>query len=550
MKKIFLCAATLAFFGFGQATAQDIYKVEMLSSSGLDGDARFVGMGGAMGALGANLSAMSTNPASTGLYRRSDVALTAGLVSTPYSGTVQVGPNKTKGSFDQIGFLYSCNLGTTKGLKFFNMGFNYKKNHDLKSYIGMNAVGLPQFKTPEGVPMGLSQSWQFCDLAANLQGQWLDLGYDNDRDLTTPTTVMAYDTYLIDAVDANGESVGDRDVKIADYVPSYANRYNYHRAQWGGIHDYDFNFSFNINERVYLGANIGVHNVDIHNDLIYDEELYQNGDPSNTGIYSLYTDESLTGVGCDGKFGILVRPIDESPFRFGLSITTPTAFDLESRSYAEMTTPYADGNGNPNSYQDVELKNRYRIRTPWKLDVSAATTIGTRFAIDAEYQMSNNSSAAVRYENESDRPWQDNGYVTDNFIQDEINRYLRNVHTFRLGVEGRINDEFSARLGYNFVSSPFDKDAYLNLLIDGSSYYYALNTDYVNLGPTNRVTLGLGYRHKAFYMDAAYMYQTQTADVYAFHYNADQRGGAANTLPGQSYNLNRSQFMVTMGFKF
>lgn len=549
MKKIFFCAAALAACSVGTISAQDIYKVEQLSSTDLDGDARFVGMGGAMSSLGANLSAMSTNPASAGLYRRSDISVSAGLLAQPVNGTIQIGPDKTRGSFDQAGFVYSCNLGNTEGVKFFNMGFNYKKSRNLKNYIGMNNVALP-VTMEGGVPMGLSQSWQFTDLAANLNGDLLDLGYDNDRENTTPSTLLAYDTYFIDAVDANGESVGDRNVKIDHYIPSYANRYNYHRAQWGGIQDYDFNLSFNINERVYLGANFGLHNVDMHSALIYDEELYQNGNVNDTGGYNFYTEEAITGIGYDGKFGVIIRPIDEEPFRFGVSVTTPTAYDLEARSYAEMTTPYADGNGHDYCNQDVNLTNTYRIRTPWKLDVSAATTFGTRFAIDAEYQLQNYSSAAVRYANNGDYAYRNDGYSTDVYLKDEINQYMKNVHTVRVGAEARLNDSFSARLGYNYVTSPFDKDAYLNLLVDGSSYYYANNTDYVNLGATNRFTAGLGYHHHSFYFDVAYLHQRQNADVYAFHYNYDERYGVKNDLPGQRVNLIRNQAVFTIGFKF
>lgn len=546
MKKIFICAAALATFGLGTASAQDIYKVEQVSTSDLDGDARFVGMGGAMGALGANISAMSTNPASTGLYRRNDMSLTAGLLAEPYNGTMQLGAGKTKGSFDQVGFVYSVDLENASGVKFVNMGFNYHKSKNFKNYIGMNNVALPKFMD-NGVPQGMSQSWQFCDLAANLEGNLLDLGYDPDRELTTPTTLLAYDTYLIDAVDENGESVGERDVRIDRYVPSYANRYNYHRAQWGGIHDYDFNLSLNINERVYLGAVLGVHNVDMHSALLYDEELFQNGNVNDTGGYTMFTEETLTGSGVDGKFGLIVRPIEESPFRVGLSVTTPTAYDLESRAYAQLSTPYLDANGNTCS-QNVELTNTYRIRTPWKLDVSAATTIGTRLALDAEYQMMNYSSASVRYANTES--WQAGNFSTDVYLQDEINKYLKNVHTLRVGAEARLSNNFSARLGYNYVTSSFDKDAYLNLLVDGSSYYYATNTDYVNLGATNRFTAGLGYHCGSFYFDVAYLHSRQNADVYAFHYNLEDRNGVKNDLPVQKFNLIRNQAMFTVGFKF
>lgn len=549
MKKTIFSAAALALLGVSTMQAQDIYKVDLLSQTDLDGDARFVAMGGAMNALGANLTAMGTNPASAGLYRRSDIGISAGFVQTPYNGTLEVGPGKTRASFDQAGFLYSCNLGNSTGVKFVNMGFNYHKSRNFKNYIGLNRVGLPNIMDG-GVPQGVSQSWEFMDLAANLNGALLDLGFDDDRELTTPSTLLAYDTYLIDAVDENGESVGDRLVKIDRYVPSYANNYDYHRAQWGGIEDYDFNLSMNINERVYLGATFTVHNVDMHSSLLYAEELYENGNVNSTGMYTMLQEEALSGVGYDGKFGIIVRPAEENPFRFGLAITTPTAYDLQSRAYASMDTPYADNKGNNRSFADVDLTNEYRIRTPWKLDVSAATTIGTRFAIDAEYQWANRSSAAVRYSNDEYYNPNGLGYETDKYIQNELNNYYKNVHTFRLGAEARLTDDLSLRAGYNYVTPALDKKAYLNLFLDGSSYYYATNTDYVNPGATNRFTCGIGYHHKAFYMDAAYQHTMQNVDVYPFHYGKDSRLDPNNILAAQSVDLHRNQLVLTMGFKF
>lgn len=548
MKKIIFSAAALAFFGVSTLRAQDIYKVDLLSQSDLNGDARYVGMGGAMSALGANLTAMGSNPASAGIYRRSDVGLSAGFVQTPYNGTMLIGPSKTRGSFDQAGFIYACNLGNSSGVKFVNMGFNYHKSRNFKNYIGLNCVNLPTMMN-EGVPEGVSQSWQFVDLAANLNGNLLDLGYEDDRELTTPSTLLAYDTYLIDAFDENGESVGDRDVKIDHYLPSYANNYDYHRAQWGGIEDYDFNLSMNINERVYLGATFTVHNVDMHSSLVYAEELYENGNVGSTAMYTMQQEEAITGAGYDGKFGIIVRPAEENPFRFGVTITTPTAYDLQSRNYASMATPYIGSDGNT-CFADVDLTNEYRIRTPWKLDVSAATTIGTRFAIDAEYQWANRSSAAVRYATDNHYNSSGIGYKTDIDIQDELTKYYKNVHTVRVGAEARLTDDLSLRAGYNYVTPSLDKKAYLNLFLDGSSYYYATNTDYVNPGATNRITFGLGYHHKSFYMDAAYQHTMQNVDVYPFHYDPNDRFGGNNILAPQSVGLHRNQLVMTMGFKF
>ena len=54
--KLKYTVALTAFALCSSMSAQDIYKVEALSGSDLNGTARYVGMGGAMSALGADLS--------------------------------------------------------------------------------------------------------------------------------------------------------------------------------------------------------------------------------------------------------------------------------------------------------------------------------------------------------------------------------------------------------------------------------------------------------------------------------------------------------------
>ena len=58
-----VCFAALAMAVILPVAAQDTYESARLLGSDLNGTARYVGMGGAMDALGADLSTISTNPA-------------------------------------------------------------------------------------------------------------------------------------------------------------------------------------------------------------------------------------------------------------------------------------------------------------------------------------------------------------------------------------------------------------------------------------------------------------------------------------------------------
>jgi len=515
------------------ANAQDIYKAELMSGEDLNGTARYVGMGGAMSALGADLSVMGTNPAGIGLYRRSDIAMT---------GSVHMQPGvedffdrgKARASFDNIGFVYAARIGG-EDVKFVNFGFNYHKRRNTKNFAGVNG-----FRTG-----GLSQSLQMLDLA--YVNGWLDLAYDEDRDLTTPLTNLGYDTQML-------EPTFDDAGNLTGYNPVEAESYNYKRVQWGGIQQYDFNLSFNLKDRFYAGITVGAYNVNLHSYTDY-AEMLPDGMNALHEYYAL-NEESLHGNGFDFKAGVIFRPIEESPFRIGLSVHTPTFYDLSSDAYLRMNAPFAQFDANGNQVQDFSdascfVSNNYQIRTPWKFNVSAATTVGNFLALDAEYELCNYSTASIRY-NDGDY-YDDWGNIWSQGVKDkalghEIKRFLKPVSTFRVGAEARLMKGVFGRVGYNHVSAPIKSEAYLNLFTDSPSYFYSTNTDYINLGATDRVTCGLGLRGKHFYADFAYQYQKQDAELYTFHVPEAQ--SEANRLAAAPLDLKRHTLMLTLGYKF
>ena len=101
-----VCFAALAMAVILPVAAQDTYESARLLGSDLNGTARYVGMGGAMDALGADLSTISTNPAGIGLFRHSHASISLGFVSQQ---DVEKFDNKSKTtiSFDQAGFVTS-----------------------------------------------------------------------------------------------------------------------------------------------------------------------------------------------------------------------------------------------------------------------------------------------------------------------------------------------------------------------------------------------------------------------------------------------------------
>ena len=134
--------------------AQNAYDAERVLGNDLNGTARFVGMGGAMSALGGDISVISSNPAGIGIFRSNDVSLSFGFNNTGtesmFNGT-SMKEDKTRASLDQIGFVYTYKIGNTTSLRYVNFGFNYHKSKNFNRLFSMG-----------GQLDGLSQSWQLA----------------------------------------------------------------------------------------------------------------------------------------------------------------------------------------------------------------------------------------------------------------------------------------------------------------------------------------------------------------------------------------------------
>ena len=120
-KYIFIAAALLSATS---VVAQETYENANLITEDLNGTARYVGMGGAMEALGADISTISSNPAGIGLFRHSTANISGGLITQSGAPSFAKG-DKTNASLDQIGFVYSMK---TNRNSYLNFGFNYHKS--------------------------------------------------------------------------------------------------------------------------------------------------------------------------------------------------------------------------------------------------------------------------------------------------------------------------------------------------------------------------------------------------------------------------------------
>ena len=495
----------------GVANAQDSYDAQTFANSDLNGTARFVSMGGALGALGGDISVMSTNPAGTALYRKSDAAIS---ISELFSGDGAMGHDGYRMSLDQGGVLIAFDMENPsgEGLQFVNFGVNYQKKRNFL---------FNQITDVRGLSNTFSQTYQMANMANWAMYDAQQAGLEYDRYFGTMLQAGA-DAVLVDKVDNEGNFVYDELGNLQyDGIP--AKSAYYEKATYGANVQADINLSFNVSDQLFFGASVGVYDMDYRRESLYREEGIDGASYNFTNWYE------TRGDGFDVKLGFICRPFEDSPFRFGVNVHTPTWYRLTDTNGYDLylNDKYFTSDWNP----DYD----YNYRTPWKFGLSLGHTVGNFFAIGAEYEYSDISTA--KYSSIEDF---DSNYFRR--INSITKKMLKAQHTFKVGAEVKPTDVLSLRAGYNFISSPFKKDAYRPFDYDG----IYTETDWTNWGDISRITCGFGYRFKGGYFDLAYQYQAQKGDFYAF----DDALDTGEMFQSTQISANRSQVMATIGFRF
>lgn len=155
MKKIITVIYTLSFV-IGAVSAQSVYDGVKIADKDLNGTARFVGMGGAMGALGGDITTMGTNPAGIGIYRSNDVmtsfSYSAYGMESKYEGQKST-IDKNRWSFDNIGVVFATKIGNQTPLRYVNFGFNYKRSKSFYKNMSMSGMmGVVENPSNPGSP--------------------------------------------------------------------------------------------------------------------------------------------------------------------------------------------------------------------------------------------------------------------------------------------------------------------------------------------------------------------------------------------------------------
>lgn len=524
---IILSALTLVALA---GMAQETYENANIATQDLNGTARYVAMGGALEALGADISTISTNPAGIGLFRRSTASLSFGFSSQGDADKFH-GESPTKMSFDQAGFVIASRAGSNS---FVNFAFNYHKSRNF-NYILKAANSLDGYSSQNRVSYNKGEAINNFIYSSGGGVYSDDIAYSQ-------VDYLYYNTMLKD--------------EDGNYYYSAADAYTMNRANTGYISEYDLNMSGNYNDRLYWGITVGIYDVHYNGYSEYTENLVA-ASGADMGDVLLEDYRKITGTGVDVKFGLIFRPVESSPFRIGLSVATPTFYDLKTRNYTKL---YVDGSVASDAYLnstslDISESYNFKLYTPWKFGVSLGHTVGNYLALGVSYEYADYTNIDSRIDDGDG--WDDWGYYYEDSHSDDAMNYhtentLKGVSTLKIGAEYKPIDNLSVRLGFNYVSPMYEDYGSKDGIIESIGNYYQSATDYTNWDDTYRITAGVGFRMDKFTFDIAYQYSCTDGTFYPF---SDVSGiadsdGNSNIATPCSVSNKRHQLLFTLGYTF
>ncbi|QHL87803.1 hypothetical protein GU926_10330 [Nibribacter ruber] len=499
MKRYRFLLACLALLGSaGKGFAQNEADVLRFSRTDFGGTARTLGLSGANVALGGDAGTLLANPAGLGLFRRSEVTVSAGLNFNENNSTVygtSALDNRNNLNLPQVGLVISTRKADDEEGDWrsgaFGIGFTRINNFNQRlAYNGTSPASAMKFG-------------EYAAQQANANG--LSPSGSNPFSLQD----LAFDTYLIDE-DAQGF-----------FAPNLndVNQFSETIQTSGSQNQWDLSYGASFRDKLFLGASVGITSLRYKRTRTYSEQ-----DPA-TDITSLtLRDELLTeGSGVMLKVGAIFKPSDA--VRFGVTVQTPTWYTLRDAYNTSLEVNYknepaAGVSLNQYAYTDPG-EFEYNLTTPFRASGGAAVFLGKNGFITADVEYVDYSNGRLS---------------ADDYSFSEANQATRSAYksavNYRLGAEGRF-DVFRVRAGYGLYGDPFkDSD------IDQSKTFFSG---------------GVGLRQNNYFIDAAYVH-SQYKSLYAPYTNVDVNNSSSEYFgletPLVTTENKNHNFVLTFGWNF
>lgn len=451
------------------------------------GTARYMGLAGAYGAVGADLSAVSTNPAGLGRYSKSEFIFTPGYQlgssNSTYNGTKTFN-GKNNLNLTNIGFVSTKvnekpHLNTWKAVQF-SITYNKLQNfHTQASIKGDSESSLTH------AVANYANGYSYDD---NINGDPFYSGLFLDGELIYEDTPNTYLSFVETKVTQNKEIIKS-----------------------GQVGETALSLSGNYDDFIYIGGTIGIDKINYKERNIHIENIL-NQDESLIKDFTYREELDVLGRGFNLKLGTIFLPADW--LRIGVAYHSPTFFSM-SEEY--KTSLNSNDTIYPETFKVSSPINNfsYKIKTPSKILLSSMVVIKKKGFVSIDYEMSKPQDALLK---NSKNKTEDFKYENE-----AIKIIYRQVNVLRIGSEWKLSNNYVARIGYALQSSPLKKE----------------NVNYNNTRKT--FSLGMGFRQKNFYLDVAFANTSWREDHYLYD---------PSLVDATKIEYYQNQLLTTFGFKF
>jgi hypothetical protein len=479
-------AITIIVLTIAGVNAQNENDALRISQQFYQGTARSMAMGGAFGAIGADFSTLSTNPAGLGLFRGSEFSISPILSNINTGSTYNnMFGEDTRASLNlaNLGFISANTVsGTQAPWKYFQIGF------------GMNRTNhFSQRMFIQGNNNDHSRVDVFLDKVNGTAPSQIERKFPYD-------IYPAWYVYLIDTVRNN-----EGQLIYTSPVPQGGIRQYEATNTWGSTNEWLISAAGNLNDQIFVGATLGLPYTRYFHETTFTEK-----DVDNTingfDEWNYRQKIETRGWGLNLKLGVIVWPLEW--LRIGAAVHTPTWYSQLNDKWSTSIDAKLGSDYNEKSSPTGEFT--YQLQTPMRANGSIAIIFGQSGIISAEYEHVDYTKMRLRSS--------DYNFLAEN---DAIRDVYSSSNILKMGGEWRLSN-FSFRGGYAIYGSPFKNN--------------------INDASLRNLSFGLGYTEKNFGLDLAFVSGQREQDYYLYTSSNWNPNPAA-----QKISIN--QFVLSTRFK-
>lgn len=450
-----------------------------------------LGMAGATGSGVADASALFSNPAGLGFYRRSSFAGALNVVNATddalfeapgFTSTLENDVNQV--SLGHLAYVYK--VPTVRGSLVFGAAVNQINSYERELlFQGENASNsITEFFLPFPEEFDLVEE----------DGEVFP-------EFTRPLSFIAYETF---GIDLEPSLIGEVDVPFLPAVTQGVVRQTGTVREEGSLREVSFGGATEAAENVMVGVSINVPFGEYRFTRVFEEDDFAN-DNDGTGTSTDFAGLRLIETFESDLAGINVRVGvsggSDDGLRFGFAAETPTYYTVNEDYATELSTTF--DNGDAFTYGDDFDEDagdggyEYQITSPWRLSGGVSYRLGSITVLaDAEWLDWSGLELDA-----------DDFAFTDENI--DIQRRFDDVVNVRVGGEYELGS-FVVRGGYAFQPDPRNLD-----LIDPDGTLPNRDREYWSAGfsymPNDQFALDFGWMQERY--DDQYRPYTEVAEA-------------------------------------